>query len=375
MGRYLSVTALAAIGVVCAGVQLSSSVALAQSSQGSTDGKHIMIRSTVPGSDAVAEPSPNTPVPAWSQDSYKTYLDMKAKAHGGTVYTRATYAEMPDWSGLWTHAGGINFDWPQSKGVPFSEKGLMDFLAQCKTFPCGPMTAHLTPKYALQFRQKLTAVAHGFEWDQLTDCLPAGFPRDVIDPFDREFTVTPPQTWITASTQSEVRHIYTDGRGHISPDESFPMWEGDSIGFWDGDTLVIHTLYMRSEELQRVQPSISNEASTVERIRRVDPNTIEDAITLWDPLALEQPWQGTHSFKRNTSLNARMDMWSCAENNNVIQTAHGGSTFLLPGETIMVKKSYREPANIQNEALNKAIAYGAELMKQEGAAKANTESK
>jgi hypothetical protein len=36
-------------------------------------------------------------------------------------------------------------------------------------------------------------------------------------------------------------------------------------------------------------------------------------------------------------------MWSCESNNNVVRTPSGGSQFILPGETLTVKRSYREP--------------------------------
>lgn len=325
----------------------------------------ILIRSSLPGAKALPEPSPDTPVPAWAQESYNVYLQMKRKAHGGTRYGRGTYAKMPDWSGLWTHEFGFAWD---ARNVNRTALGAGSAVAQqmldhCIDFPCKDwMTADLTPLYKLRYRQKLTAVAHGFEWDQLTDCLPAGFPRMLIDPFYREYIVTPDQTWMSAETEGEFRRIYTDGRGHLPEDEAFPLWDGDSIGFWDGDTLVVHTLYMRSEELQRNQPSISREASTIERIRLIDPNTIEDDVTLYDPIALKKPWRGVERYLRIDSAHARLDMWSCASNNNVIQTEHGGSTLILPGQTVTMQRGYRNPDNVQNAAINKAIAYGAELM-------------
>lgn len=334
----------------------------------STSPADVLIRSSLAGAKPLPEPSPDTPVPAWAQQSYDIYLQMKSKAHGGTRYGRGTYAKMPDWSGLWTHEFGFAWD---ARNVNRTALGAGSAVAQamldhCIDFPCKDwMTADLTPLYKLRYRQKLTAVAHGFEWDQLTDCLPAGFPRMLIDPFYREYIVTPDETWMSAETEGEFRRIYTDGRGHIPESEAFPLWDGDSIGFWDGDTLVVHTLYMRSEELQRNQPSISREASTIERIRLLDPNTLEDDVTLYDPIALKKPWRGVEHYLRIDSAHARLDMWSCASNNNVIQSEHGGSTLVLPGQTVTMQRGYRNPDNVQNAAIDKAIAYGAELMGRE----------
>jgi hypothetical protein len=198
----------------------------------------------------------------------------------------------------------------------------------------------------------------------LSNCLPTGFPRFLLNPFYREFTATPNETWLSQETQGEYRRIYTDGRGHVAEDDGHPLWEGDSIGFWDGDTLVIHTIRMRAEQLQRNMPIFSEDISTVERIRMVDPDTLEDDATIYDPKALKTPWRGVHRYVRVTAPLARLDMWSCEENNNVVQTETGGSTFILPGEP-----GYKDPSNIQNVATDKAIAYGARIMAEEAAAR------
>ncbi len=319
---------------------------------------------TLQGATCMDQPDADTPIEDFYQESWAAYQKMKTAANGGRHFTAAN---APDWSGVWTHSGGFNFDNiasnPKANGT--GEELAQAIYDNCKTFPCANwITADLTPAYALQFRQKLVGVAHGYEWDQLSDCLPAGFPRFVLEPFLREFVVTPGTTWWTTEQQSEARRIYTDGRGHVPKEEGHLLWEGDSIGFWDGDTLVVHTIRMKPEELQRVMPSISEQASTVERIRMLNPNMIEDDITLYDPKALNKPWHGVQRFARVTDPNTRIDMWSCEENNNVVVTKNGGSTFILPGDVVTQKREYREPDNYQNASLNKAIAYGAKLMKQ-----------
>jgi hypothetical protein len=351
---------------------LGAAVAVAPAAAQPADpnsGDYVMIRSSVPGAKPSPQPKWDTPVAPQYQESYQAFLKMKAAAKGGTRYTRETYAKMPDWSGVWTRTGGFNWNAapvtvPQAAQITTAAAQAM--LKACASFPCkGWIEADLKPAYALRFRQKMTAVAHGFEWDQLSDCLPSGYPRFLLNPFFREFNPTPNETWLSQETVGEFRRIYTDGRGHVSEDEGHPLWEGDSIGFWDGDTLVVHTIRMRAEELQRNMPSLSEDVSTLERIRMVDPNTIEDDATIYDPKALNKPWRGIQRYVRVTDPTARLDMWSCEENNNVVQTATGGSTTILPGEP-----GYKDPNDIQNFSINKAIAYGAKLMAEEEAAKA-----
>jgi len=286
-----------------------------------------------PGSTANTpdKPAADTPVPKPFQESYQAYLKMKADAHGGVDFRRADYAKMPDWSGLWSRdpTAGLKFD-PAQKGNGFFG-------------PMGPITAELTPRYQAAYEQKLREVAAGNEWDQLSDCLPAGYPRWLTEPFLREFIITPGQTWWITEQQSEARRIYTDGRGHVPEDSAQPLWDGDSIGFWDGQTLVVHTIRVIHGQYQRSQPDYSSQTSTVERIRMVDNDTIEDDVTVWDPKGLRKPWRVVQKYKRVKDRGARIDMWSCDANNNVIRTPTGGSQFILPGESVTITRTYKDP--------------------------------
>jgi hypothetical protein len=266
---------------------------------------------------AQAQPAWNTPVPAQFQDSWKAFLAMKATAKPPKTY--------PDWSGIWTRGpGGLKFD-PAQPGAPAE----------------GKITAALTPEYDAKYHKKLADVAKGIEWDQLSYCLPAGFPRWLTEPFLREFIVTPKETWWINEQQSEARRIYTDGRGHVPDDEAFPLWEGDSVGFWDGDTLVAHTIRVKPGQYQRSQPDYSDQTSVIERLRQINPDTIEDQVTVWDPQGLTKPWHVVNLYVRVKSPGARIDMWSCEENNNVVKTDSGASTFILPGEA-----GYKDPSKI-----------------------------
>jgi hypothetical protein len=286
-----------------------------------------------PGSTANTSdrPTASTPIPSYFRQSYRVYLEMKAAAHGGTEYTRASYDKMPDWSGLWERdlSGGLKFD-PKQRGNGFNK-------------PLGPITAELTPRYQAAYEEKLRQVAAGNEWDQLSDCLPAGYPRWLTEPFLREFIVTPSETWWINEQQSEARRIYTDGRGHVPEEAAQPLWDGDSIGFWDGQTLVVHTIRVTHGQYQRSQPDYSYQTSTVERIRMIDHDTIEDDVTVWDPKGLRKPWHVVARYTRVKDAGSRIDMWSCEANNNVIRTPSGGSQFILKGESVTVTQHYKDP--------------------------------
>jgi hypothetical protein len=260
--------------------------------------------------------------PTAAAPQYKTswdeYQAMKARAHGGT---KVSWDKLPDWTGLWTRNfdGGLAFD-PKQK-------------SQAET------TAVLTPAYKKLHDKKVEDFnTKGIEWDQLSYCLPAGYPRWLTEPFLREFVLRPEEAWLINEQLEEIRRVYTDGRGHIPDDEAYPLWEGDSVGFWDGDTLVVHTNNLKPGEYQRLQPDYSDKVTTVERWRKVSPDVIEDAVDVYDPEGLAKPWHVVQKYERVKTPDLRINYWSCEENNNVVKTPDGSTQFILPGEP-----GYKDP--------------------------------
>ena len=131
----------------------------------------------------------------------------------------------------------------------------------------------------------------GGEYDPISDCRPPGTPRWFTEPFLHEFIVTPAQTWLINEMVNDVRRVYTDGREHTSEDDAYPSWNGDTVGFWDGDTLVAHTTHLMPGQYQRgVQPNYSEQTSVVERWRKIDPKTLQADVWVFDPIHLAEPW-------------------------------------------------------------------------------------
>ncbi|MGC3979740.1 MAG: hypothetical protein QM808_00590 [Steroidobacteraceae bacterium] len=260
--------------------------------------------------------------------SWDEYQGLLKQAKGGT---QKTATNIPDWTGLWirdSHGLGASFD---------DSAGAHPILGS--TYGAGRNTASLTPKYQAAYDKKVADIAAGKEWDRLSYCLPAGFPRWLTEPFFREFIVTPKQVWMTHEQINETRRIYTDGRSHIPDEDAVPLWMGDSIGFWNGDTLIVHTNHMKAGEYQRSQPDFSFQISTVEQIRKVNANLIEDRITVYDPLSLTKPWHVVFQYKKVTNPALRVHYDACEENNNVYRGADGSTQYTLPGD-----KNYRDPS-------------------------------
>lgn len=257
-------------------------------------------------------------------NSWDEYQALKAAAKGGT---KMTWKDLPDWTGIWARPLeriGIKFD-PKQK-------------SQAET------TATPTPEYQKRVEKKIADQAKGIEWDPLSFCLPSGYPRWLAEPFLREFVLRPEGAWLINEQLNEIRRIYTDGRGHVAPADAYPLWQGDSIGFWNGDTLVIHTNSLKSGQFQRLQPDYSEQVSTVEQWRRVSPDLMQVIVDIYDPIALAKPWRVVQGYERVKTPDLRIGYWSCEENNNIVQSPEGGTDFLLPGDS-----GYKDPATLQNQ--------------------------
>ena len=102
-----------------------------------------------------------------------------------------------------------------------------------------------------------------------------------------------------------VRQIYTDGRGH--PKDLNPTYMGDSIGKWEGDTLVIDTIGFNDRTWvdQEGHPHTEN-LHVLEHLRRVNHNTLEYDFVIDDPEAYENFWTGKKMFELKPG-------WSLAE--------------------------------------------------------------
>jgi len=83
--------------------------------------------------------------------------------------------------------------------------------------------------------------------------------------------------------------IYLDGRSH--PKEPDPLWYGDSIGHWEGDTLVVDRVnFIDDVWLDAGNHPHTDKLHIVERYRRPDLGHLETEITVEDPGVLAKPW-------------------------------------------------------------------------------------
>ena len=84
-------------------------------------------------------------------------------------------------------------------------------------------------------------------------------------------------------------------------DYSVKMWEGDSRGQWDGDTLVIETNNILDRVwFDHIGTFVSTDVKLTERITYVDANTLHYEETVEDPKVFSQPWKIAKAFIRSS---------------------------------------------------------------------------
>ena len=133
-----------------------------------------------------------------------------------------------------------------------------------------------------------------------SNCSPSGMPMFMqLAQYPYEFLFTPGRVTINQEAWRQTRKIWTDGRAHQEyPD---PGYTGDSIGRWEGDTLVSETIGIKDDLPLQMGMTHSDKMKITERIRLspTDPNILLNEMTIEDPDALEEPWKATFTYRRD----------------------------------------------------------------------------
>jgi len=125
-----------------------------------------------------------------------------------------------------------------------------------------------------------------------------GYPTMMTAATPLQFLITPEEVLII-NAYNEARHVYTDGRDHPPLDDLWPTVTGNSVGHWDGETLVIDTVMVTNpnEYFQGGAP-LSEEARYSERIW-LDGDKLRAEMTIVDPVTLSQPWVAKLAWVRD----------------------------------------------------------------------------
>lgn len=192
--------------------------------------------------------------------------------------------QLPDFSGAWTQPAA------DSQGrVVFED---------C----CIPGAGHapLTPKYQAMRDAIAAQIAAGVPGgDNLVQCLPDGIPGILLHGLAIQYLFTPGNVTVLIE-DGEVRRIHTDGRAHPPADELYTSVEGHSIGHWEGGTLAVDTIGMKTDAMLFFTGGIKVTKNThvMERISLKDKDTMQVVTTIEDPEIFTKPYTYTITYTR-----------------------------------------------------------------------------
>jgi hypothetical protein len=145
-------------------------------------------------------------------------------------------------------------------------------------------------------QDRYTNPARGYD-DPTAHCFPGGVPRALYVPSPFHVIQTPTYVVILLERMS-WRIVPLDGRAHL-PD-TMRLWQGDSLGRWEGDTLVVETTNLNGKTwLNEVGDVISHAATVVERFTPVNANSLQYEATVSDPIVFTRPWTIAMPLRRN----------------------------------------------------------------------------
>jgi hypothetical protein len=237
----------------------------------------------------------------------------------------------PDLSGIWRRdyeiqnlldppergPGRISQDprYPKTdfNGVPrrqLTEEELEQVITYTNAWIPDPSSPILQPetRAALELirDQELAGIPHP---EMQTLCKPTGVPHIVNILNNTWILQTPTQVIFLYERDHQVRRVYLN-EGHS--DDPGHTWYGESIGHYEGDTLVIDTVGQNDlTHIDRFATPHSDQIHVVERYWISDEGTLEVEVFLEDPVAFIVPWSGRGTYRRQENFSENV----CAENN------------------------------------------------------------
>ena len=142
-------------------------------------------------------------------------------------------------------------------------------------------------------------------------CLPFGMSRSINTPEPMQFVQTEKYLALLFEQNSWFVAVPIDGRPHR---KGIPTWFGDSVGHWEGDTLVIDTVNFNGKtRLDTIGHPHSEELHLVQRFTRPDLGHISYEMIVEDPKTFTKSFNNTRTFTLRPDW--EMMEYSCEENN------------------------------------------------------------
>jgi len=186
---------------------------------------------------------------------------------------------------------------------PFNITGtwFVDLRRAFADFRFGPPYPEFLPEAAQALKEGEEAQKKGERYrDSIGQCYPAGMPMIMTRVWPISMVQMPTVIYMMFGFTNSLRIIYLDGRGFSDPDIVVPTYNGESIGHWEKDTLVVQTKYFETNEhwIDSGLP-VSDQFEMVERMKLKDEGkTLEIEYTMTDPKNWKGEWKSTKRWMR-----------------------------------------------------------------------------
>lgn len=150
-----------------------------------------------------------------------------------------------------------------------------------------------------------------FSADPVNRCFMTGVPRFVTSGFPFQIFQTPKYIILASEYTHMLRYVYMDRKDH-QYDGQVDFWLGDSIGRWEGDTLIVSTWSNNAETWFDMSGNHHSDKLRVEeRFTRTGENTMSYTATMTDPEVLTRPFTISVNLQRNTDRYAQLMEYEC----------------------------------------------------------------
>ncbi len=167
--------------------------------------------------------------------------------------------------------------------------------------------------------------AEGVDQFLQVNCIPPGMPGIMRQPYPVEFLYSPGRVTVFAETYSQARRIYVD-RSRDLPEDPDPLFNGTSVGFWEGDMLVVDTVGFNPFVTFMAGVTPSDEMRIHEHFWLDENGTLWLETTITDPAVLAQPFVQKLAYTRQPDWEIRE--YVCNENNRLVDDENGANVDL-----------------------------------------------
>ncbi|HEV3332068.1 MAG TPA: hypothetical protein VG096_13855 [Bryobacteraceae bacterium] len=149
-------------------------------------------------------------------------------------------------------------------------------------------------------------------------CFMSGVPHTAYQQFGFQILQPPGYVVLAYEYAHSYRIIPLDGRAHAAP--SVKLFMGDSVGHWEGDTLVVDTTNQSGRTWFDMVGNFTTEnIHVVERITPVDANNINYEATIDDASIYTRPWTIAGTWGRRIDASYEQFEFACIEGNQDLQ--------------------------------------------------------